>query len=95
MRTPLALAAACAALAASLAPAPAAAQLVMVDGQLQTRAPAGEVPARGQSMAAVEQRFGAPTQRVAPVGSPPIARWEYPAFVVYFEGDRVIHTVAR
>jgi hypothetical protein len=56
-------------------------------------------PARGMSMEKVEASFGAPTRRVAPVGGgsvgqPPITRWEYPGFVVYFENDKVIHSVA-
>jgi hypothetical protein len=28
------------------------------------------------------------------VGKPPITRWDYPGFSVFFEGDRVIDTVA-
>jgi hypothetical protein len=27
------------------------------------------------------------------VGKPPISRWEYPGFIVYFESDHVIHSV--
>jgi len=53
-----------------------------------------ETPARGLSMAKVEQKFGAPTDRVAAVGQPPIARWVYPSIVVYFERNLVIHAVA-
>lgn len=51
-------------------------------------------PARGMTMEKVEATFGAPTNRAAPVGEPPITRWEYPGFVVYFEHQHVIHTVA-
>jgi hypothetical protein len=51
-------------------------------------------PVRGMSMEKVEALFGAPIQRAAPVGEPPITRWEYPGFVVYFEHHLVIHTVA-
>lgn len=54
-----------------------------------------ERPARGDSMAQVEARFGAPGQIVDAVGQPPITRWVYPDFTVYFEGDRVLHAVAR
>lgn len=50
-------------------------------------------PARGTTMARVEATYGAPTQRLAAVGQPPITRWEYPGFVVYFEHSHVIHTV--
>lgn len=50
-------------------------------------------PARGMSMDKVEATFGAPTNRAPAVGEPPITRWEYPGFVVYFEHHLVIHTV--
>lgn len=53
------------------------------------------VPRRGQSMATVESRYGAPDQRVGPVGSPPITRWVYSDFTVYFESNRVIHAVVN
>ena len=50
-------------------------------------------PHRGSSMAAVQGRFGEPTNRHATVGNPPITRWDYPEFSVYFEHDLVLHTV--
>lgn len=52
-------------------------------------------PARGSSMRTVENQFGAPTQRRSAVGDPPITRWEYPGFIVFFEHQYVIHAVAR
>lgn len=51
------------------------------------------VPARGTSMEKVEAQFGAPTERLPAVGEPPITRWKYPGFEVYFEHQLVIHTV--
>ena len=51
------------------------------------------MPARGASMSAVESRFGAPTTRHSAVGQPPITRWDYPQFSVFFEHDKVIHAV--
>ena len=68
---------------------PALADSHMTDGA------AGDRPTRGMSETAVETRFGAPMAKVDPVGEPPIARWEYADFIVYFEYDRVIHAVAR
>lgn len=56
-------------------------------------APGVAVPARGTSMSQVEARHGAPSERAAPVGQPPITRWVYPAFTVYFEYDHVVHAV--
>jgi hypothetical protein len=57
-------------------------------------------PSAGMSMTAVESTYGAPAQRHAPVGGavaeqPPITRWDYPSFSVYFERETVIHAVAR
>lgn len=54
-----------------------------------------ELPAKGNSMAAVEARFGEPQRRTEPVGKPPISQWHYPDFVVYFESSHVIHAVLR
>jgi hypothetical protein len=55
----------------------------------------GSRPTRGMTAASVESRFGAPQAKVAPVGDPPISRWEYQDFVVFFEHDRVIHAVVK
>jgi hypothetical protein len=56
-------------------------------------AAASDRPNRGSSMAAVQSRFGEPTNRHSAVGNPPITRWDYPQFAVYFEHDRVLHAV--
>ncbi len=55
---------------------------------------ATDLPAKGESQAGVESRFGAPVKQNKPVGDPPISSWEYDGFTVYFEKDRVVHTVA-
>lgn len=52
-------------------------------------------PVRGMTQARVEESFGAPSSRMEPVGDPPITRWEYANFVVFFEYDRVIHAVSK
>ena len=52
-------------------------------------------PKRGSTQASVESRYGKPDSTRAAVGDPPIERWVYKDFVVYFEYDRVIHTVAK
>ena len=52
-------------------------------------------PTRGMTQANVESSFGAPQSIVAAVGDPPISRWEYAGFVVFFEHDRVIHAVSK
>ena len=78
---------------AGLATAPAlpAQTLEMANPPAATTAVA--TPARGQSMAQVERQFGAPTERFAPVGQPPITRWVYADKIVYFEYDHVVHAV--
>lgn len=52
-------------------------------------------PTRGMTQARVESKYGAPASVKAPVGDPPITRWEYADFVVYFEYDKVIHAVRK
>ena len=58
----------------------------------------GNLPSRGMSMAQVEAKFGAPSDRLDPRGGqkrawPTINRWSYPAFTVYFERSKVIDVV--
>ena len=78
-----------------LAPAGAAvAETLVVNDQVQMRDSAVERPTRGATMKAVEDKFGQPSERHATVGQPPITRWDYPHFSVFFEKDRVIHAVA-
>ncbi len=50
-------------------------------------------PKGGETMSQVETRFGKPKAIKGPVGDPPITRWDYPKFSVFFEYDRVIHSV--
>jgi len=57
------------------------------------------LPGRGMSMAQVEQRYGAPVEKLPTAGGdaprhPPINRWRYNGYTVYFERSRVIHSVA-
>jgi hypothetical protein len=73
---------------------PAVADVLLLDGIEAARATAGQRPVRGTSMDQVEAMFGPPSNRHAAVGDPPITRWDYPGFVVYFEYQYVIHAVA-
>jgi hypothetical protein len=82
------------ALTLALAAMPLAAETVAVDGRVEIRSTSVAVPDRGSSMAQVEERFGAPKARHAAVGQPPITRWDYEGFSVYFEHQFVIHAVA-
>lgn len=81
-------------LAGSLLAGVAAGETLVVNDQLTVREAAGERPTRGMRMSTVEARFGAPQNRHATVGEPPITRWDYTGFAVFFEHDRVIHAVA-
>jgi hypothetical protein len=71
------------------------ADTLLIEGVMANRPTAGERPARGSSMSSVEARFGAPGTRSSAVGNPPITRWDYPDFVVFFEYDHVVHSVRR
>jgi hypothetical protein len=52
-----------------------------------------DLPQNGLTKTQVEARFGEPEERRAPVGEPPITRWTYDDFNVYFEYDLVIESV--
>jgi hypothetical protein len=71
----------------------AQADIVAVDNGIAVKQSDGIAPARGMTMSQVASKFGTPVTKVPAVGNPPISRWEYPGFVVYFERDHVIHSV--
>lgn len=71
----------------------AMAETIVVDDQVQVRESAVQKPKRGISMTQVEAKFGAPTTKHDAVGKPPITRWDYPNFSVFFEYDHVIDAV--
>ncbi len=52
-----------------------------------------DLPGNGLSMSEVESRFGSPLERHAAVGQPPITRWVYDDYSVYFEYRLVIESV--
>lgn len=52
-------------------------------------------PTQGMDMTQVEQKFGTPEARFPAVGEPPITRWNYSEFSVFFEYDKVIHSVVK
>jgi hypothetical protein len=69
------------------------AETVAVDNGIAIKESDVATPTRGMTMNEVSDKFGAPVSKVPAVGNPPISRWEYPGFVVYFERDHVIHSV--
>ncbi len=76
-------------LAASTAPAVADVLLIEEVRESMRR----DLPKNGLSTEQVEQRWGAPVNRSGPVGDPPITRWVYDDYSVYFEYDLVIDSV--
>jgi hypothetical protein len=75
--------------------AAAQADVLLLDGIEIDQSSSAERPKAGMSMDRVESAYGAPAEKHAAVGNPPITRWDYPGFSVYFEQDKVIHAVAR
>lgn len=51
------------------------------------------VPVHLMTMANVRALWGPPLRVLGPVGRPPITRWVYPRFIVYFERTLVLRTV--
>jgi hypothetical protein len=55
-------------------------------------------PAKGVTMKTVLASYGTPSKKYPPVGGgskqqPPITRWDYPGFSVFFEHDHVVDAV--
>jgi hypothetical protein len=76
----------------------AVAETIVVNDAVQVRDSQLERPKRGLTMDQVEKQFGAPSNRHPAVGGssqqqPPITRWDYSGFSVFFEHDRVIDSV--
>jgi len=69
------------------------AELAVDDGKVMVVPANTPQPARGALMKTVEKQFGPPTTKHPTVGKPPITRWDYAGFSVFFEGDRVIDSV--
>ena len=74
----------------------ASAETIVVSGRLMIAPSSIPRPHRGQTMSQVEARFGRPEKRYPAVGAhPPITRWNYPGYSVYFEYNRVIDAVVH
>ncbi len=79
-------------------PLSAVSEVLLIDviAESPPNSPAGLIrPSHGMSMDTVKQRFGEPTEVYSPVGEPPITRWGYQGYSVYFERDLVITTVVH
>ncbi|MGH8294477.1 MAG: hypothetical protein ACRETZ_03100 [Steroidobacteraceae bacterium] len=73
----------------------AAAETVVVGGQVEVAPSSIARPQRGTTMREVQATFGVPQKRDPAVGKPPITRWDYPAFSVFFEYNRVVDSVVH
>jgi hypothetical protein len=69
----------------------ASADVLLLEGMQS--APAIQTPHNGLNMGQVRQQFGTPLEEQPAVGEPPITRWEYDGFSVFFEHDLVLHSV--
>jgi hypothetical protein len=80
-----------------LLPAPAQAESLRMKVHQEQRY---NMPKRGMTMDQVKREYGAPLKVLATRGGsskhqPPIHRWEYSKYIVYFEYSHVIHSVLR
>jgi hypothetical protein len=76
----------------------AAADTLLVDRVKAERSMSA--PRRGMTMSQVERAYGTPSEKLSPAGGdaprhPTINRWVYPSYIVYFERDHVINSVAQ
>lgn len=52
-----------------------------------------DMPNKGMSKEQVRNLFGEPLEEIPAKGNPPISRWKYQEFTVYFDSNSVIHCV--
>ena len=78
-----------------VAPSSAMADILIEPDQKMVVLQTAREPARGMSKHRVEAQFGEPRRKQPAIGSPPISRWDYDHYTVYFEGDLVLHTVVH
>lgn len=85
-------------LAALALTAPVQADVLLLDAiaSAPPNSPQGiQRPRSGSSMTTVRAQYGEPAGIQDAVGDPPITRWTYPGYTVYFEYDRVIDVVVH
>ncbi|MES9858511.1 MAG: hypothetical protein ABW166_18190 [Sedimenticola sp.] len=83
-------------LAAALLPSLSVADVLLLNAITENPVNSAEGlprPTSGQRMNQVRKRYGEPKQELPWIGSPPISRWVYDDFTVYFEHEYVIHSV--
>jgi|GEM_PF-487458 len=60
---------------------------------ISTSVQAENLPHRGMTKVQVNSQFGEPETKTSAVGQPPISRWHYSNYSVYFEYNHVIQSV--
>lgn len=80
-------------LALLFAALPAAAEDILIPLGQQGEDLRAPLPQLGESRRSVLERFGLADEEHPPVGNPPITRWDYREFSVYFEYDHVVSSV--
>ena len=84
---------------ALLASSPASADVLLIDSI--ESAPAIQTPSQGQTMADVRSQFGDPATEHPTVSTdggpyqPPITRWDFENYSVFFEHDVVVRSVVH
>lgn len=73
----------------------AAAEVIKIPVGSQNASSSVDRPRLGMLKPAVVSHYGEPQQRHPAVGNPPIERWDYESFSVYFEYDHVVHSVMK
>lgn len=83
---------------AALCGFPAHAEVLLIDAiaEAPPNAPGGlPRPTRGMTMDQVKAKFGDPVKQYPAVGEPPISRWDYPGYSVFFEHQYVLDSVVH
>ena len=77
---------------------PAGADVLLIDAISQDPVNSAEGlprPSRGMTMNQVKQRYGHPASEYPQVGEPPITRWDYDQYSVFFEYQHVLTSVVH
>ena len=64
-------------------------------GQQSAEIDRSGLPTNGMSKNEVYTTYGAALKEYPAVGEPPISRWKFESFTVYFEHEKVVHAVAH
>ena len=71
------------------------ADVLLIEAVAQDNANPIQRPSNGMSMDSVQASYGEPGTTHGPIGDPPITRWDYDGYSVYFEYDLVLHSVLQ